>query len=264
MHAKLNLPLIIAVISWVFFSSVDVLAQDEPAPAAAPVTVVEVQPVAKGDELVVLELFSSQACVFCPKADQLFAELVQADNVIGLACHVDYFDVRMGSLSRPFCTSRQNWYMQALGAGPNYTPQMIVNGRTDVVGYKADDVKTAIKTAQQMPPLDIIITKTDGADDFMLSWEAKSTTTENEPAVLWLMMIDKPHDIEIADGRNKGRKAYYVNIVSDMEERGPWEEASHNKVIKAVLREQQSGFVVLAQGTQSGKILAAGQYKRPE
>lgn len=263
MHAKLNLPLIIAVLSWVFFSSVDVLAQSGTVPAAAPLTVVESQTVARGDELVVLELFSSQACVFCPKADQLFAELVQADNVIGLACHVDYFDVRTGSLSRPFCTSRQNWYMQALGAGPNYTPQMIVNGGADVVGYKTDDIKAAIKAAQQRPPLDIIITKTDAADDFTLSWDARSTTTENEPAILWLMMIDKPHDIEIADGRNKGRKAYYVNIVSDMEERGSWEEAGHNKVIRAAIEEQQSGFVVLAQGTKSGKILAAGQYRKP-
>ena len=262
MRSMLKLPLMVFVAVWIVFPSPAAYSQNEPATAAVPVTAVKTEPVAIGDELVVLELFSSQACVFCPKADQLFAELLKADNVIGLACHVDYFDVHTGSLARPFCTARQNWYMQVLGAGPNYTPQVIVNGTADVVGYKANDVKDAMKKGQQYPPLDIVITKGAAADDFTLAWDAASVPAKSDNAVLWLMMIDKPHDLTIAEGRNKGQKATYVNIVSDMEDRGAWDKASQNKIIKVTLKEQHSGFAVIAQDSKDGKILAAGQYRK--
>ena len=61
---------------------------------ALPVPAVEQEQIPRlGKAPVVVELFSSQACVFCPRADRLFADLLKQDNVIGLACHVDYFDV---------------------------------------------------------------------------------------------------------------------------------------------------------------------------
>lgn len=261
MHMKFKLSLIIVVMSVMFCTSAQVQSQDS-APAAAPVVAVEEQPVSTGHELIVLELFSSQACIFCPKADQLFSDLIKQDHIIGVACHVDYFDVRAGSLSRPFCTARQNWYMQALGAGPNYTPQMIVNGMTDVVGYKADDVRAAIARTQDIhTPLKIEIAKVAGVDDFALSWASGTTTKDSEPAVLWLMFIDKVHDLDIAEGRNKGQKISYVNIVSDMEDRGAWNRAGQNKTVTVALKEQHIGFVIIAQEQKSGKILAAGQYR---
>ncbi len=263
MRLMLKLPLMVCVAVWMIFPLPAAYSQNEPQAAAVPVTAVEAQPVVTGDELVVLELFSSQACVFCPKADQLFSELIKTDHVIGLACHVDYFDVHSGSLARPFCTARQNWYMQTLGAGPNYTPQMIVNGTTDVVGYKVNDVKDSMKKGQQYPPLDIVITKGAADDDFTLAWDAASAAAKNENAVLWLMMIDKPHDLTIAEGRNKGQQVTYVNIVSDMEDRGSWDKASQNKTIKVTLKEQHAGFAVIAQDSKAGKIIAAGQFKKP-
>lgn len=262
MLLKLKHPLMIAVLIGLFFSATAAYSQNNPASASVPVQAVEQEPVAAGNPLTVIELFSSQACVFCPKADALFAELVKADNVIGLSCHVDYFDVRSGSLARPFCTARQSWYMQALGAGPNYTPQIVVNGALDVVGYKADDVKATIKKAQAHAPLDIIISKAATADEYALSWEAP-TSTETEKSILWLMTIDKPHELDIAEGRNKGQKITYVNIVSDIEERGDWNRADRHKTMKVILKPDNSGFIVIVQSRKDGKILAAGQYKQP-
>lgn len=265
MHVKLKHPLMIAVLLWSLFPAAPLYAQNDqtPAtvPAAAPVESVEQQPVAVGNELTVIELFSSQACIFCPKADALFAELVKSDNVIGLSCHVDYFDVKAGSLARPFCTARQNWYMQALGAGPNYTPQIVVNGSYDVVGYNADAVKSTIKKAQAYPPIDIIVSKGAAGDEYTLSWPAP-TTTEAEPALLWVMLLDKPHDLDITEGRNKGQRMSYVNIVSDIEDRGDWKQAEPNKNVEVTLKPEHAGFVVIAQSRKDGKILAAGQYKK--
>src|SRR5690606_6242302 len=102
---------------------------------------------------VIIELFSSQACAFCPRADRLLADLAQQVHVIALACHVDYFDVRSGALSQPFCSERQNWYMRALRGGPNYTPQMVVQGRYDAIGYDMPAVTHALRrAANHIPP----------------------------------------------------------------------------------------------------------------
>ncbi|MBI3445249.1 MAG: DUF1223 domain-containing protein [Magnetospirillum sp.] len=86
---------------------------------------------------VVLELFTSQGCSSCPPADALLAELAGRDDVIALAFHVDYWDYI--GWKDPFAlagsTLRQKAYVQALGLRGLYTPQMVVDGIVDVVGY---------------------------------------------------------------------------------------------------------------------------------
>lgn len=260
MRATLKLTLMIAMLMGM---SVRAYAQNEMPVAAVPVTPVESEVAPAGQEFTVLELFSSQACVFCPKADELFAALITVPNIIGVSCHVDYFDVRVGSLSKPFCTARQSWYMQALGAGPNYTPQMIINGAHDVIGYKLDDVSLEIKKAQKNPPMRMDVVKAEGAHNYKLSWKEQAVPANNEPAVLWLMLIDKPHNVDIADGRNKGKKVTYLNIVSDIEDRGDWDRAQNTKDIAVELGPQHQGFIVIAQGRQTSRILAAAEYKIP-
>lgn len=268
MRATLKPPLMIAASLLVFIAALGSVpqpsySQNEMPVAAVPVIAVESQSVITGQEFTVLELFSSQACVFCPRADELFGALITVPNVIGVSCHVDYFDVRVGSLARPFCTARQSWYMQALGAGPSYTPQMIVNGAHDVIGYKLDDVSLEIKKAQKNPPLRMAVTKGEAANDYKLSWEEQAVPADNEPAILWLMLIDRPHDVTISDGRNKDKKVTYLNIASDMEDRGDWDRAQAEKNISVELGPQHQGFIVLAQGRQTSKILAAGEFRQP-
>ena len=264
MRTTLKLPLMIAMLAGLWGgASLTSHAQNEMPVAAVPVTPVESEIAPAGQEFTVLELFSSQACVFCPKADELFAALITVPNIIGLSCHVDYFDVRVGSLSKPFCTARQSWYMQALGAGPNYTPQMIINGAHDVIGYKLADVSLELKKAQKNPPLRMDVVKGEGAHNYKLSWKEQAVPANNEPAILWLMLIDKPHNVDIADGRNKGKKVTYLNIVSDIEDRGDWDRAQNEKDITVELGPRHQGFIVIAQGRQTSRILAAAEYKLP-
>ena len=89
----------------------------------------------------VVELFTSEGCSSCPPADKLLAETIeQADNnkrkIYCLAFHVDYWN-RLGwtdSFSSKQFTDRQKMYVDALHVNGAYTPQMIVNGRTEFVG----------------------------------------------------------------------------------------------------------------------------------
>ncbi|MEO8033356.1 MAG: DUF1223 domain-containing protein [Acidobacteriota bacterium] len=100
---------------------------------------------------VVLELFTSQGCSSCPPADRLLTALggERRDGavVIPLAYHVDYWD-HLGwkdPFSSASWSARQNRYAASLGSAQVYTPQLIVNGTTQLVGNDERAVRRAIE-----------------------------------------------------------------------------------------------------------------------
>ena len=203
---------------------------------------------------VIVELFSSQACVFCPRADTLFNDLIGDDSVIGLSCHVDYFDVRHGALSKRFCTDRQTKYAQQLASGPNYTPQIVVNGSEDVVGYKFDKVLAAVKGARMSTLQALTLTKGAGGN-YTIALPADIASGSNEYR---LMIYDKEKKVTIAEGRNKGKKMTYKNIVSVMQ---PLTPQNGTLSFKPELKPANAGFVVIAQDIETGAITAVVQEK---
>lgn len=106
---------------------------------------------------VVVELFTSQGCSTCPPADRLLSQLgsgAEAGPVIALAFHVDYWN-RQG-WTDPFSaaewSARQAKYGRALHVDNIYTPQLVVNGRSECVGSKRDEVMRQIAAAQAAEP----------------------------------------------------------------------------------------------------------------
>ena len=233
------------------------------APIAAPVAAVTEEAL-PADALVlsqgpvVIELFSSQACVFCPRADRLLLDLARQEHVIALACHVDYFDVRTGSLSQAFCSERQSWYMRTLHAGPNYTPQMVVQGVHDVVGYEIPDLTDALRLAATAVPPEIAISYDAAAKRYNLALPARK---EDRNFRLTLFVYDDDRDVIVSEGRNKGQKMKYVGIVSALQDLGVWNAMADDAMqIEVVRKDKQQGFVVLAQDEKTGEIGAAGKY----
>lgn len=219
-------------------------------------------PVGRGAEdavpVTVVELFSSQACVFCPEADDVFAELLQRDDIIGLACHVDYFDVREGSLARPFCTERQNRYMETLAAGPNYTPQMVIDGVEDVVGYKVPEVHAALDRAAAMDVRRLAIVRTSPPGSYGVALPP-DLPEDRSRMTLWLAVYDAPHEVTVSEGRNKGKKAVYYHIVSAL---GATDRLEGPVVrVTPPLGPQHEGFAALLQDNATGRIYAAGEVR---
>jgi hypothetical protein len=236
-------------------------AQESAAPSEAPVVTKsgEASP-EQSAPLVFLELFSSQACVFCPQADEALAQLIENKNVIGVACHVDYFDVGKGSLAQPFCQKRQSYYGAKLRSGPNYTPQMVINGAYDVVAYRQDDVLKSIRKAYKNPPLPIQIKTTDTAGVY----EVLLPSVElNDPVNLRIVFFDKPHVIKIGEGGNKGKTVTYKDVMSRIERLITWDGKPDIVQIEVSLDEGDQGFAVIAQDMASAKIIAAGQFVKP-
>ena len=84
----------------------------------------------------VVELFTSQGCNSCPRADQALARLVEDTaglSVYPIEWHVHYWDY-LGwpdPYAIPEAAQRQRRYGQVLASGV-YTPQMVLNGRAIV------------------------------------------------------------------------------------------------------------------------------------
>ena len=83
-----------------------------------------------------LELFTSQGCSSCPAADKLLGELAADPSLVVLSVPIDYWDYLgwKDTLADPSHSARQRAYARVRGDRQVYTPQIVVNGATHVVG----------------------------------------------------------------------------------------------------------------------------------
>lgn len=232
-----------------------------PPPEEREKTAAPVQTPQNLNNLVVVELFSSQACVFCPKADALLGELTAAPGVLALSCHVDYFDVKTGSLSHPFCSGRQVSYESTLRAGPKYTPQMVIDGRYDAVGYRRQDVLTAITRARKTQPLLELSIEQDG-QGFKLNLPDAQNAAQTSYKI-YLLNFDRPHVVSVAEGGNKGKSLTYYNIVSNVGVLGDWTGETQTLRFDPKMKEGMAGFAVLINDQKTGYIVGASRYLLP-
>ena len=96
---------------------------------------------------VVVELFTSQGCSSCPPADALLGELARRRDVLPLGFHISYWD-SLGwkdPLSSPGSTERQKAYARRFTDGRVYTPQIVVDGTSEMVGSDRDAVMDALR-----------------------------------------------------------------------------------------------------------------------
>src|SRR5271166_6324501 len=101
---------------------------------------------ARAQTRAVIELFTSQGCSSCPPADKLLGELAGDASVIALSVPIDYWDYLgwKDTLASPGHSARQRAYARMRGDREVYTPQIVVNGLTHVLGSDHTAVERAI------------------------------------------------------------------------------------------------------------------------
>src|ERR1700722_15917660 len=110
---------------------------------------------------VLVELFTSEGCSSCPPADALLAQLnarqpVGGAQAIILEEHVDYWN-DLGwrdPFASSAATQRQHDYAKVLSAEV-YTPQMIVDGHTEILGSDERAAQRAIAKALATPKTEL-------------------------------------------------------------------------------------------------------------
>jgi hypothetical protein len=225
--------------SWITAAAAAALAV-APAPAAE----LRQQPKA------VVELFTSQGCNSCPQADALLTKLSQRGDLITLAYHVDYWDYigwadTFGSAEN---STFQREYARSWGSTRIYTPQIIVNGRTGVIGSRTSEVDGAISGAQLSLPVSLTV------DGGMLEVTVGARAGARE-ATIWLVTYKDREVVDIQRGENAGKTMDYTTIVTGRQVLGMWEPegGSHLRLpLKELMANGSNGAVILIQEESDG------------
>ncbi len=206
---------------------------------------------------VVVELFTSQGCNSCPPADALLDELAGRPDIVALSLHVDYWDYIgwKDPYASPQYTARQQRYGEALNLRYVYTPQIVVDGRINVVGSRRAEVLRAIETAAKRDrPIDITFGTGNGGMVIIPEGHAP-----DEGATVWLAVYDRAHVTAIKRGENAGRKLRNANVVRSFERLGTWTGARLEiplDLADARARGRDGCAVIVQQG-RAGPVLAA-------
>jgi hypothetical protein len=157
---------------------------------------------------VVLELFTSQGCSSCPPADALLGELSHEHGVIALAWHVDYWDALgwRDPYARREWTERQRKYAKAL-SGEVYTPALVVNGATMLVGSDRSAVRRAIDQASP-PSVSVVLRGTPAGIDVEIAPTATPVTGQ-------LITYDTEQTTQVGAGENMGHGLREYRVVRE-------------------------------------------------
>ena len=183
-------------------------------------------PARAAKRLVVAELFTSQGCSSCPPADAVLLELaVNRPDVLALGFHVTYWD-RLGWRD-PFAleasTLRQRGYASLSGIGGIYTPQMVIDGRYDVVGSDRPGVLAALARAAEQADAGVALALS--RDDGGLTVTVGAGPSAEGAQVL-LVGFDTRHGTQVARGENAGRRLTNANAVRALVPLGQWRGAA--------------------------------------
>ena len=212
----------------------------------------------------VLELFTSQGCSSCPKADAMFEQMGRRPDVVTLAYHVDYWDYIgwRDTFGNEANSDHQRAYAEAWGSSRIFTPQMVVNGTGGVVGSKADQVNGALTDAAL--PLTVALTEQPGNQIDI----AVPASPELAGGTIWLVTFLDRADVTIERGENEGKRVAYTHIVTGRQVLGMWDPESGAELtlpLNEVLTGQSNGAVILVQQEKAGlpgPILGAASFSR--
>jgi len=209
----------------------------------------------------VVELFTSQGCNSCPPADAVLGALVSRGDLLALSYHVDYWNYLgwADTLASKQNTGRQYGYAATMSRSNVYTPQAVLNGRTDVNGADRNAIETGLKTLESAgqglavpvqasvkgKEMDISVGAGKGSGDVVIAYFKRKQT------------------VPITRGENSGKTITYLNSVTEVETVGMWKgEALQLKLPVSVMdMRDYDGCAVLLQQTgpngEPGPILGA-------
>ncbi len=210
----------------------------------------------------VVELFTSEGCSSCPPADAVVAKIEKESvgkPIYILAFHVDYWN-RLGwkdAFSSAAYSQRQNQYARWLNLSSVYTPQIVVNGRTEFVGSEEGTLRNAIKTnltrnaLAQISISDIKINQNKAELQYQ-------TQGETANSVLLLAVVQKSAQTKVERGENAGHTLSHVQIVRGIESISlKGDKGSASIELPRGFDMHESEIIAFVQNTSNGEITGA-------
>lgn len=216
-----------------------------------------------GEPRALLELFTSQGCSSCPPADELLGELAGDPSLVVLSVAIDYWDYLgwKDTLAIAGHSARQRAYARVRGDREVYTPQIVVNGATHVLGSDKAAVEHAIAVTDRSATI-MSVPVLLSINDSDLTVNVGPSDKVRLTGEVWLCPLKQVVQVAIGRGENSGRTITYHNVVRRWLKLGDFVGTSpHWSVpISEILADGADGAAVLVQeGTRDkpGPILGA-------
>ena len=203
----------------------------------------------------VVELYQSQGCSSCPPANANVIALSDRPDLLTLSFGVTYWD-DLGwkdTFASPKYTDRQWDYAHAFSRKQVFTPEVVVNGRADVVGTDRGELEALIKREAR-------------AEDSGPAVEIKGDSVtvgsgkgNSDRADVWLVRYNPNiEEVPIKRGENGGRTLPHKNVVKELVKLGDWSGSQRSYEIPDA---KQDGLreAVLVQDGPGGAILASAR-----
>ncbi len=179
-----------------------------------------------GRVAVLVELFTSEGCSSCPPADALLTQLDRQSpsgvEVIALSEHVDYWN-HLGwadAFSAPLFSARQQKYAAKFRMESVYTPQMVIDGRSESLGSDSSKVYSAIDQAARTPRALVRVERisSDGEDQpdsarVRVVVDAIPASLKNETFDVMLATTESGISSSVSRGENAGRVLRHTGVV---------------------------------------------------
>ena len=178
---------------------------------------------------VLVELFTSEGCSSCPAADAVLEKLlreqpVENAEIVPLSLHVDYWN-RLGwkdPYSSKTYSARQQQYTKIFGDDKLYTPQVVIDGREEVVGSEEATIKRTIGGAASRPHLPLKVTARPVPGSVSLTIDLPAAP-EGEAVDVLVALTEDDLSSAVKSGENKGRTLSHVAVVRKLQTLGALE-----------------------------------------
>ena len=201
---------------------------------------------------VVVELFTAQGCTACPQANALLQEIAGRRGVLALTYPVDIWDY-LGwpdTGARPEFTARQRAYIAKMRLREIYTPEMVVGGRRETVGFDRTKVQALVASTP----------RPSGPRVAFASAERVQVGAGSRPAggaEVWLVRFDPQEaTVKVTKGENRGKTVVQQNVVRELVRLGAWSGRARRFTLPASAGPDLR-TAVLVQGAGGGPVLAA-------
>jgi hypothetical protein len=197
----------------------------------------------------VVDLCQSQGCSSCPPANANLLAIAGRADVLALSWEVTYWDYLgwADTFGDHRYTERQWDYARGLHNDDVFTPQIVINGRTDLVGDHADELDAAIGRADRGA----------GGPTLQLADDHVSVGAGAAAGDIVMVRYDpRLIQVPIHRGENGGRTLPHRNVVRELRRLGAWNGSPQTYALPAATHEGLK-TAILVQSRAGGPILAA-------
>ena len=210
----------------------------------------------------VVELYTSEGCSSCPRADRWLEKLVttpQQDlDLLALAFHVDYWDY-LGWKDR-FSNADYSKRQRVLGANNRqrtiYTPEFFVNGKE--ARGSGNILKKIQQTNQQPAPLTLQLTVSRDQSGLVVAVQTPTEFDNDESIHHRYLVYENKLSTDVKRGENSGKVLHHEQVVRYMSPAQSLQtENQHRIAIDPAWQAENVGVAVLVTSVGDHRYLQA-------